>query len=116
MAADPWIVMPVLAHPAYTEAAIADGLGQTLAAHLLVVNQGVETSFRQRLERIAEEHPRVHLWSHQPPLPSLAATWNRALQFCWAAGAEEALVVNNDVRLAPNTYELLRAEMHMHGA
>src|SRR5262245_40343996 len=111
MPASPWIVMPVMAHPGYTETAIADCLAQVGEPNLLIVNQGVETEFRRRLERIAEEHPRVFLWSHQPPLPSLASTWNAALDFCWAVGAREALVVNNDVRLAPNTYELLQREV-----
>jgi hypothetical protein len=60
------------------------------------------------LELIAEEYPhRVLLWSHQPPLPSLSATWNRALQCVWAAGGTEALVVNNDVRLRADTVEQL---------
>jgi len=106
-----WIVMPVMAHPAYTETAISDCLAQTLAARLLVINQGVDTDFRRRLERIAEEHPQVFLWSHEPPLPSLAATWNCALDLCWTSGAGEALVVNNDVRLAPNTLMTLRGEL-----
>jgi len=108
--------MPVLAHPPYTEAAIADVLAQTLPCRLLVVNQGVDTDFRRRLERISEEHPRVLVWSHQPPLPSLAWTWNRALDFCWAAGAHQALVVNNDVRLAPNTLSLLLDELQIANA
>jgi hypothetical protein len=109
--AQSWIVMPVVAHPTYTEAAIADCLAQAGSPNLLVINQGVETSFRTRLERIAEDEPRLFVWSHQPPLPSLAATWNRALEFCWTCGAEEALVVNNDVRLAPNTLQLLTEEL-----
>lgn len=116
METDPWIIMPVVAHPAYTEAAIADCLAQTRAANLLVINQGVDTPFRTTLERLAEDHPRLFLWSHQPPLPSLAATWNTALRFAWALGAPAALVVNNDVRLAPNTLALLSEEMQATGA
>jgi hypothetical protein len=111
-----WVVMPVLAHPAYTEAAISDVLAQTLPCRLLVINQGVDTAFRTRLERIAEDSDRLFLWSHQPPLPSLAATWNRALRFAWASGAERALVVNNDVRLAPNTLEQLDEVMRQSDA
>jgi len=106
-----WVVMPVLAHPVYTKAAISDVLAQTVPCRLLVVNQGVEDPFRRELERIAEDSDRVFVWSHQPPLPSLAATWNEALNFCWACGALATLVVNNDVRLAPNTLELLWGEL-----
>lgn len=111
MSNEPWAIIPVLAHPAYTEAAIADCLAQTRPCRVLVINQGVDTPFRQRLERIAEDHDRLFLWSHQPPLPSLAATWNRALRFAWETGATEALVINNDVRLAPNTIEQLDGVM-----
>jgi hypothetical protein len=102
--------MPILAHPEYTRAAIADVLAQSIPTRLLLINQGVDDPFREELEKIAEEHDdRVLLWSHQPPLPSLAATWNQALYFVWAAGGSEALVVNNDVRLARQTIEALRA-------
>jgi len=111
-----WVVMPVMAHPEYTEAAISDVLAQTLACKLLVINQGVDNAFRRRLEAIAEDSDRMLVWSHQPPLPSLAATWNRALRFVWDTGATEALVVNNDIRLAPNAlYELSSTMGHTHG-
>ena len=40
---------------------------------------------------------------------SLAACWNQALKILWRIGCEEALVVNNDVELRPDTYRLLRA-------
>jgi hypothetical protein len=103
-----WIVMPVLAQPDYTTAAIADVLAQSVPVRLLIINQGVDEPFRALLEAIAEEYPgAVLLWNHQPPLPSLSATWNRALQFVWEAGGEEALVVNNDVRLHRETVAVL---------
>jgi len=103
-----WILMPIAAHPEYTRAAIADCLAQTIPTRLLLINQGVDDLFREELERIAEEaDDRIVLWHHQPPLPSLAATWNRALTFVWEAGGTEALVVNNDVRLRPDTVEIL---------
>lgn len=103
-----WMLMPVLSSPAMTEAAIADCLAQSVPTRVLVINQGVETAFRERLERIAEEYPdRVFLWSHDPPLPSLSASWNRALDFVWETGGTEALVINNDVRLRPDTIEWL---------
>ena len=103
-----WVIMPILAQPDYTRAAIADCLSQSVPTRLLLINQGVEDSFRDELERIAEAHEdRVLLWSHQPPLPSLAATWNRALDFVWEVGGTEALVVNADVRLHRATIEVL---------
>src|SRR5262245_9777327 len=105
----PWILMPVLV-PEHTETAISDCLAQSTPCRLLVINQGVTSTFRERLERIAEDSDRVFVWSHEPRLPSLAATWNHALDFAWAS-AEHALVVNNDVRLAPNTLEELQRVM-----
>ena len=101
--------MPILAHPEYTRAAIADCLAQSVPIRLLLINQGVGDDFRALLEAIAEEYSdRVLLWNHQPPLPSLSATWNRALDCVWQAGGEEALVVNNDVRLNSRTAEYLQ--------
>jgi hypothetical protein len=109
---EPWVIMPVLAAPVETEAAISDVLAQTMGCRLLVVNQGIDTPFRQHLERIAEAYPsRVFVWSHVPPLASLAATWNRALDFAWETGAHAALVIGNDVRLAPNTLRELDGVM-----
>lgn len=100
--------MPVLGAPDYTRAAIADVLAQSVPVKLLIINQGVDDPFREELERIADAHEdRVFLWSHQPPLPSLAATWNTALDYVWAVGGYLALVVNNDVRLHRDTIAVL---------
>ena len=111
-----WCLMPVLADPFATTAAISDLLAQTVPTRVLVVNQGVDEDFRQRLERLAEEYPdRVFVWHHQPPLLSLSATWNRALDFVWEQAEQTegnpdewvALVVNNDVRLHRATVQVL---------
>lgn len=99
-----WIVMPVVNGLEMTRQAICDCLDQTgVDPHVLVVLQGADREIRETLEGWAEREPRLLVWSHDPPLPSLSATWNRALRFVWEAGGEEALVVNNDVRLHPET-------------
>lgn len=96
-----WIVMPIAGAQEYTDTAIADVLAQSVPVRLLLINQGVDTEFRRHLERIAESHEEdVFLWSADPPLPSLAATWNRALRFVWETGGTEAFVFNNDLRLS----------------
>src|SRR5258708_30264933 len=43
-------------------------------------------------------------------MPSLSMTWNTALRFVFASGLvqDDALVINNDVRLHPKTYGTLR--------
>jgi GT2 family glycosyltransferase len=103
-----WVIMPILANRDLTMSAIASVLAQTVPVRLLLVNQGVEDVFRDELERLAEAYPeQILLWSHQPPLPSLAATWNRALRFVWATGGTEALVVNNDIELHRETIAIL---------
>lgn len=107
-----WCVMPVLAGPDFTEAALSDLLAQSVPTRVLIVNQGVDDAFRDRLERLAEEHStRVFVWHHQPPLPSLSATWNLALDVVWQLGGRVALVVNNDVRLHPDTVLMLQSEL-----
>jgi hypothetical protein len=103
--------MPAMANPEMTEDAIADLLAQSVPVKVLLILQGVAGAFRQRMESIAEGEPRLLVWVHDPPLPSLSATWNRALQAVWEAGGEEALVVNNDVRLRPDTVSMLRTVM-----
>ena len=102
-----WIIMPVMAGQTMTEAAISDCLAQSVPIRLLVILQGVAGEFRDRIEQIAEQDSRVLVWSHDPPLPSLAATWNRALEFVWAVGGKHALVVNNDVRIHQDTVQVL---------
>lgn len=117
MAEPTWVVMPILASPDLTRTAIASVLGQTVPIRLLLVNQGVDDAFREELEQIAEEYATyLLLWSHQPPLPSLAATWNAGLGFAWTSGAEEALVVNNDVELHPETVSILRTVLRANQA
>jgi hypothetical protein len=112
-----WIVMPVMAGPEMTLDAISDCLAQSVPTKILIVNQGVDTAFRQQLERLAEEYPeQIFLWSHEPTLLSLSATWNRALDFVWQIGGAEALVINNDVRLRPATLEWLIKILHLYKA
>lgn len=107
-----WCVMPVLAGPEMTEAAIGDLLVQSVPTKILIVNQGVDDAFRSHLERLSEQDPaRIFLWHHQPPLPSLSATWNLALDTIWQTGGNIALVVNNDVRLHPDMVLVLTSEL-----
>lgn len=109
MTANPvWIIMPVLSNPEMTLAAISDCLAQSVPTRLLIVLQGVHGPFRDQIEQLAEQEPAILVWSHDPSLPSLSATWNRALQFVWAAGGTEALVMNNDVRLHVDMVNVLK--------
>ena len=104
-----WVIMPVMGGEALTDAAISDVLAQSIPTRLLIIAQGVHGSWRQHLQQVAEESDgRVLIWWADPPLPSLSASWNRALRFVWSTGAEDAIVVNNDVRLRADTGSMLR--------
>lgn len=103
-----WIIVPVLNCLDYTRVTLEDCLAQSGAPRVLVINQGSNDETRAALEDLGMADPRVVVWTHDPPLPSLAATWNRALDFVWDVGGTHALVVNNDVRLYPATYNVLR--------
>jgi hypothetical protein len=99
--------MPFLNNWSQTEQAIRDCLAQTdlpSPPQVLAIDNGAPTELREALDRWATKEPRLHAWHHRPSLPSLSATWNAALDFVWGQGGEVALVANNDVRLAPNTY------------
>ena len=111
-----WAIMPVMGAMELTKAAIADVLAQTVPMKLLIINQGGTDDQRTELEQLAEWDERVFVWSFEPTLPSLSATWNRALRFVWETGEEEAFVVNNDVRLHPKTVEYLSGMMGHTGA
>lgn len=102
-----WIICPVLNGVDYLEQALPDFLGQTVPTRVLIINNGGDDAQRAAIERWAEADPRVLAWHHDPPLPSLAATWNRALDFVWAVGGQEACVINHDVRLHRGTVETL---------
>jgi hypothetical protein len=104
--------MPILDALDLAQAAISDCLAQSVQTRLLLINQGSSTETRQTLERIAEQNEeRVFLWSFDPALPSLSGVWNRGLDFCWATGGEEVLVVNSDVRLSPLTVGILKMNL-----
>lgn len=113
-----WIVMPVLNCLDYTLQALDDCLAQAgVDVRVLVVNNGSQNEVREALERRMEQtDSRILVWSHDPPLPSLSATWNRALRFVWQVGGEAALVVNNDVRLDPWTYAILLRRLKVEDA
>ncbi len=117
-----WILMPWLNSPEMTLQAVEDCLAQTVPTRVLLIDQGASQEDRQVVDRwidqravatcpaevgLAQAHPRVLCWHYLPALPSLSAVWNRALKFVWELGGEEALVVNNDLRLHRQTVEVL---------
>lgn len=88
--------------------ALADALEQLDGqGDVLLIDQGsTDPDVRQWAE--AQACITVKLWRHAPPLPSLAATWNRALDYAWEIGHQDVMVWNNDIRVAPHMYRALR--------
>ena len=77
--------------------------------HVLLIDQGsTDPEVRRWAYLEARLNQNIRLWRHTPPLPSLAATWNAALDYAWETGHEDAMVWNNDVRVASWMYEALR--------
>jgi hypothetical protein len=104
------IIIPFVDCYRETLDAFGDALPQLESAtDILLVDQGsTDPDVRQWTEFVSRDSARVRLWRHAPPLPSLAATWNQALDYAWAAGYPDAMVWNNDIRVAPHMYEALR--------
>lgn len=117
----PWVIMPFVdLWYAYTLKAAGDVLTQTAPCRLLLVDNGSGVADAQEADawlavRGSWVDHQALIWHHNPPL-TLSASWNAALRAAWAAGAERALVVNNDVRLHRRTLELLLRAMDDTGA
>lgn len=103
-----WTIMPFVDCWEQTQQAVHDVLKQQgVETRLLLIDNGSSAETRQ----LVEQHtvpPAVLVWHHDPPMSSLAATWNAALDFVWAAGGDCAWVCNNDVRLHRDTVWFLR--------
>lgn len=110
-ASDLWTIIPFLDLPEMTSEAIDDVLAQWgVRTRVLAISNPSSPDTRKHMEARGREprwRERVLFWWHHPPLETLDATWNAALDFVWATGAERAWVVNNDVRFHESTARLL---------
>lgn len=105
------VIIPVLANLDLSIRAIYSALNQSVDPTVLVIDQGSDPDVRAGLELASKQTQKIRLWRHFPRLPSLAATWNCALQYAWDSGHQDALVVNNDVELPREYYRQLRMRM-----
>lgn len=102
-----WVIVPFINAWEMTAQAIRDFLDQTglpSPPQVLAIDNGSRNEVREAIDQWATREPRLSVWHHRPSLPSLSASWNAGLNFVWRQGGEVALVVNNDVRIAPYTY------------
>jgi len=104
-----WAIMPWIDNVAMTLQAVEDLLAQTVPVRVLLINQGSSEESRRAVDLYIERRGdfRVLCCHYLPALPSLSAAWNTGLSMMWSLGHNWALVVNNDARLAPVTYEAL---------
>ena len=99
-----WIIVPVLNGLHYTRDAVADFLAQDIGdvEVLVVANSPTDGT----MEWLRTQPRNVHVMHFAPPR-SVAYSWNRALEHVFGLGEQHALVVNNDVRIRPDTYRRL---------
>lgn len=115
--AENWIICPFIDLWEMTNRAVVDFLEQSIETRVLLINNGSGSEARAAAERLQHEtRRRVLVWHHDPRLPSLSATWNRALDFVWSVEGKQAMVVNNDTRLRRDTYELLKSVLEAENA
>lgn len=102
-----WTLIPFINGADLAVNAAADALKQGEGARVLLIGNGASDEDRRLVERFCANNGGALAWFHEPSLPSLAATWNRGLEFVWGTGAEVALVANNDVAITPDTFSTL---------
>ncbi len=96
------IICPVRNGLHLTRDALKDFLAQDIGdVQVLFINNASTDGTTQWLQT----QP-VHTIYNNPP-KSVAASWNQGLRWVFGQGAEYALVVNNDLRLRPDTFRHL---------
>lgn len=111
-----WVIMPYVDNLVMTAQALRDVLHQRGVPDLRVLaidNGSRNSALPFPLEELDQ---RLLFWRYHPALLSLSTVWNTALSMVWEAGGDHALVVNNDVRLHPETYEWLLTIQRNSGA
>jgi O-antigen biosynthesis protein len=97
-----WIVCLTQDNLHLTQRAVHSFTRQTVPTAIFTVDNGSRDNTRQWLRSQGHDWILTFQRDH-----SVAASWNRALEFLWRSGVERALVCNNDVELEPHTAELL---------
>jgi hypothetical protein len=102
------VIIPFIDCPNETADALHDASYQLGGqVQILLIDQG-SADPTLGTAGLAAADRRIRVWRHAPPLPSLAATWNAALDYAWELGHEDAMVWNNDIRVRAGMYADLR--------
>lgn len=104
------VIIPFIDCLEESDDALQDALAQLdRQADVLLIDQASGPDAALWAQNRALAFPaRVKVWRHAPPMPSLAATWNTALDYAWELGHQDAMVWNNDIRVRAGMYADLR--------
>lgn len=98
------VIIPYIDCWNLTQRAVQSVIQPGVSPILLIDNGSTEDtrhSFRQWYQTLPESTRKIIFpWRHAPQFPSLAQTWNHALDFMWEIGESQALVLNNDAEIA----------------
>lgn len=83
-------------------------LAQTAPINILVVDNASTDGTGKWIGCQQTRYSNLFRMTHNP-VTSVARCWNEALKWAWDRGHSEALVVNNDTELLPETYARLKA-------
>ena len=97
-----FIITPVRNNLHLTRKAVKTFRAQDIPVEILIIDNASTDGTAQWLSAQRD----LGVMHHDPPL-SVAASWNRGLEFAFRQGADHALIVNNDTELRPDTYRLL---------
>ena len=108
------IIMPCRNALAYSRPCLKSLQAQTVPVDILVVNNASTDGTTDWLRAEQVKDKRLYAMSF-PDVRSVAECWNRGLRWGWQRGHGEALVVNNDTELMPDTPWHLWNYLDCHG-
>lgn len=89
-----------------TRQTLKSALAQDVPVEILLVDNASSDGTTHWARAMETRYSNVR-WMPIAKQISLAACWNKALKEVWMRGGEHALVLNNDVVIAPDTYAVL---------
>lgn len=101
---DRWIVLPCHNNSALLLNGLESLLAQTVSVRIFAINNGSKDNVPFVLNGLGKEHIVINAY----PQLGVAGAWNTGLRYLFdVEGAEKVLVVNQDIVLRPETYEVL---------
>lgn len=104
-----WVLIPAHNNADLLQACLISVLNQTIPVRIFAINNGSTDNTTQVLAGLGNEHIVVNAY----PQLGVAGAWNYGLGLLFSntfTAAEKVLVINQDVLLKPDTYEILNNE------